>query len=155
MNAFPSCSLNAGDTAERRHAKFVPGGRVVDATHWIKDQAANIVSAVDFYQGGPPYDLQELIDEAKTESKPGSQNHHIVEQGPQSKDLSPEDQKLINDSKNIIRLPTYLHQWVTNYYRIKDPDLGMTPRQFLRGKSFEGRYQFGLKTLREKFGVIQ
>jgi hypothetical protein len=137
---------------------FLDGvGRVVDATHWLKDQTSNIIAAVDFFQGGPPYDLQDLIDAANRPSEAGSQDHHIVEQGPQNDDLSPEDKKLIDDPKNQARLPVYIHQDLTNYYRNPDPELGnITPRQYFREKkfTFEQRYQFGLDVLRKR-GIIK
>jgi hypothetical protein len=132
-------------------------GRVVDATHWLKDQATNIVSAVDFYQGGPPYDLQDLNDAAKKDSEPGSHDHHIVEQGPQNEDLSPEDKKLIDDPKNQVRLPVYVHQQITNYYWTPNAELGgLTPRQYFRQQkfTFAERYQFGLDVLRKR-GIIK
>jgi hypothetical protein len=137
--------------------QFLDGiGRVVDSTSWMKDQVPNIVAEVDFYQGAP-YDLQDLIDDAKGPSQPGWQDHHIVEQGPQNDDLSPEEKQLIDDPEDIVRVPRYTHQQLTNYYRNVDdnpPCNGLTPRQYLRGKSFEDRYQFGLNVLR-KMGIIK
>jgi len=47
---------------------------------------------------------------------------------------------------------------ITNYYRNPDPDPplnGLTPRQYLHGKSFDERYQFGIDVLRRKFGVLK
>lgn len=38
-----------------------------------------------------------------------------------------------------------------------NPDLPgkVSPREYLKGKPFAERYQFGLKILREKFGIIK
>lgn len=131
-------------------------GRAVDGVNWIRNQIPNIVADVDFYQGAP-YDLEDLIDAAESDSTPGSQNHHVVEQGPQNNDLRPAEKKLINGRRNIVRIPSYVHQEVTNYYRSPDVNLpnGVTPREYLRGKSFDERYQFGVDVLRNRFGILK
>jgi hypothetical protein len=120
--------------------------------------SCNITSSrdVDFAQGAP-YDLESLIDSAKGDSQPGYQDHHVVEQGPQNNDLKPEEKERIDDPENIVRIPYYVHQQITNYYRNpieKAPFNGQTPREYLKGKSYDDRYKFGLGVLRE-FGVIK
>ena len=160
-----SQSYNAGTDAASRlkealqndwHTVVERAGQVVDATHWVADQVSNIVADVDFSQAAP-YDLDDLVAAAKKKSEPGYQDHHIVEQGPQNDDLSPEEKKRIDHPENIVRIPYYVHQQITNYYRSPDPKLPgkVTPRQYLRGKSFDERYQFGLNVLRDKFGVLK
>ena len=132
----------------------------------VANQISSIIADVDFALGAP-YDLQTLIDNAKRPSQTGYQDHHIVpvQRGTEDKGLSPEDEKRIEDPENIVRIPYYVHQRITNYYkeaikeapfyyRGKDPELGITPRQYLRGKSFNEPYKFGLDVLR-KFGVIK
>lgn len=126
---------------------------VVDSTKWLIGQVPNIVVSVDTFLEGPK-DLSELIESAKGPSQPGYQNHHIVEQGPQNDDLSPEEKRRINSPEDQVRIPVYEHQGLTNYYRNYDRRLGMTPRQYLRGKSFDERYQFGLEQLRKR-GLIK
>jgi hypothetical protein len=131
-------------------------GQVVDGVDWISNQVPNIVADVDFSQAAP-YDLPDLVEAAKGDSEAGYQDHHIVEQGPQNDDLSPEEKPRIQESSNIARIPYYVHQEITNYYRspIKGPPFnGMTPREYLRGKSFDERYQFGLDVLRGR-GIIK
>ena len=160
-----SQSYNAGTDAASRlkealqndwHTVVERAGQVVDATHWVADQVSNIVADVDFSQAAP-YDLDDLVAAAKKKSEPGYQDHHIVEQGPQNDDLSPEEKKRIDHPENIVRIPYYEHQLITNYYRNRDPKPpcnGMTPRQYMRGKSFDDRYQFGLNVLRGR-GIIK
>jgi len=129
--------------------------KVVESTPWVAPQISNIYAATEFAHG-KPYNLDTLIERAQGDSEPGYHDHHIVEQGPQNDDLSPEELNRIDDPENIVRIPYYTHQLITNYYRNPDPRLpgGVTPRQYLRGKSFDERYQFGLDVLRQR-GVIK
>jgi hypothetical protein len=56
---------------------------------------------------------------------------------------------------NIVRIPSYAHRDITAYYQTKQKALdGMTPREYLRGKSYEERYSYGVKVLRD-FGVLR
>jgi len=48
-----------------------------------------------------------------------------------------------------------VHRDISDYYSTPNPAYGgLSPRDFLRGKSFEEQYQEGLKILR-KFGVLK
>jgi hypothetical protein len=115
---------------------------------WIKDQLDNIVAAQD-----PPRSLDDLIDAAQDKGpRPGYDDHHIIEQGPQNSDL-PEE--VVEARNNIVRIPRYKHWQINEYYQARREDLGwQTPREYLKGKSTEERYQFGLRVLRD-VGVLK
>jgi hypothetical protein len=124
---------------------------IVDAVSkapWLYDQIANILADQD-----RPRDLDELIERAKQGTHPGYNRHHIVEQGKQNDDLS---SVRIQSDDNIALVPTYKHWQITAYYQTPQKKAlgGLTPREYLRGKSFEERYQYGLSILR-KFGVLK
>ena len=127
--------------------------RLIDTAEilgWLSPQIPNVVTSVQSRIEGPE-DLDELIDAVQPGLHPGYNDHHIVEQGPQNDDLSPEDQARIGDPENLVRIPTYAHIEITTYYSKADPDLDwLTPRQYLRGKSFDERYEFGLNVLRDE-----
>jgi hypothetical protein len=132
--------------------------RVADAAQRVADQISNITADVDFAQGAP-YHLQTLIDNTKEPSQAGYEDHHIVpaQRGTEDKGLSPEDEKRLESRENFVRIPKYVHQQITNYYKapIKDlPFTGKSPIEYLQNKTFDERYQFGLGVLRE-FGVIK
>jgi hypothetical protein len=122
-----------------------------DGATWLARQIPSIISSFD-----PPKDLHDLQDAALDKSShPGYEDHHIVEQGPQNDDLGPTDQERIDADDNIIRIPYYAHRDITRYYQTPNEDLdGLTPRQYLREKTFEERYKFGLDTLK-RFGVLR
>jgi hypothetical protein len=87
-------------------------------------------------------------------SKPASgyQIHHIVERTPGEKQGDPDE--LINGSDNLVRIPTLIHRDISDFYSTSDPELGQTPREYLRGKSWDDRRKFGLETL-VRFGVLK
>lgn len=131
---------------------------VADAAGRVRNQISNIIADVDFAQGAP-YDLQTLIDNAKGDPQAGYQDHHIVlaQRGTDDKGLSPEDEERLEDDENFVRIPYYVHQQITNYYKTpidKPPFSGKSPTDYLSDKNFDERYKFGLGVLRE-FGVIK
>jgi hypothetical protein len=90
---------------------------------------------------------------ARRGTHPGYNLHHIVEQGRQNSDIPTEQ---IEAPENIVLVPTYKHWQITAYYgRRQNPSFGgLSPREGLRGKTFQERYAFGIETLR-KFGVVK
>jgi hypothetical protein len=114
---------------------------------WLDRQVENIIADQD-----PPRELGELIERARYGTAPGYNRHHIVEKGDHNKDLSQED---IQSPENIALVPTYRHWKITNYYQMPQEETDwIPPREYLRGKSFDEQYQFGLGVLR-KFGVLK
>jgi hypothetical protein len=131
---------------------------VADAAHRVKNQISNIIADVDFGLGGR-YDLQTLIDNTNAPSQAGYEDHHVVpaQRGTEDKGLSSDDEKRLESAENFVRIPKYVHQRITNYYRepIKGrPFKGRSPIDYLQDKTFDERYQFGLRVLRE-FGAIK
>jgi hypothetical protein len=118
------------------------------AAHALYDQIENIIADQD-----PPHDLGMLIERARQDGTPrGYNKHHIVEQGKQSDDLP---QERIQSDENIALIPTYKHWQISAFYQMPQQELGgLTPRQFLRGKSFEERYRYGLSIMRD-FRVLK
>jgi hypothetical protein len=83
---------------------------------------------------------------------PGYETHHIVERGPNEGKFSEEQ---LEGSENVVRIPYYKHRDISDFYSTKNKDLGgLTPREYLRGKSFEEQRQFGIETLK-RFKVIK
>ncbi|MDB5593605.1 MAG: hypothetical protein JWM36_566 [Hyphomicrobiales bacterium] len=94
-------------------------------------------------------ELNSLVDSPAS----GYQIHHIVEQGPASKEGYTRAE--IETPTNLVRVPTLTHYDVTAYYARKQGELGdRSPREYLNGKAWYVRREFGLDTLR-KFGVLK
>jgi len=115
---------------------------------WIKGQLDNIIAAQD-----SPRILDDLIEGAQEKGpRQGYDNHHIIEQGPQNGDVPPD---IIEAPHNVVRIPRYRHWQINKYYRQPQEECGgLTPRDYLRSKSVQERYAFGLGVLR-KFGVLK
>ncbi len=85
-------------------------------------------------------------------SRAGYHDHHIVEQGDQNSDI---DKSLIESDANVVRIPEYKHIDINAYYQTPNDTLGgKTPREYLKGKSFEEQLEFGKGVLR-KFGIMK
>jgi hypothetical protein len=76
----------------------------------------------------------------------GEQYHHIVTQGGANADnISPEQ---LQNTDNIIRLPTILHEAVNAEYLKSSPDPNMNMYQWLQTKPYDVQREEGLKILR-------
>jgi hypothetical protein len=96
-------------------------------------------------------ELKAQLDRTPLE-KLGYEEHHIVEQGPNEGKISGD---LLQSKANRISIPYYAHRDISDFYSTPNPDYGgSSPRDFLRGKSFDEQYQEGLKILR-KLGVLK
>ncbi len=122
--------------------------KAVEKAGWLDSQLANIMSALD-----PPRTLEELNEAAQVKgTHPGRDDHHIIEQGDQNSDVPRE---VIDGKENLVRIPRYKHWQVNGYYQTpRDEFDGLTPREYLKGKSIEERRRVGLDALR-KFGIIE
>ena len=123
-------ALEAAVTAGNEALAFAIA-RAADAADWLVAQYDNIVSYLD-----PPKSYEELSANAQISGPhPGYEDHHIVEQGRQNDYL---DQDQVQSPANVVRIPYYRHKDVQSYYQTPNPNLGgLTPRQYLRGKSYE------------------
>lgn len=117
-----------------------------------EDYGPSIRSSFD-----PPRSLAEL-QAAVADPAPGYEIHHIVEKRPAWKDGI--GREITEAPRNLVRIPVFQHELISIWYSTKSieyPDAfgnPQSPREFLRGKSFEERYAFGIKTL-QRFGVLK
>lgn len=124
-----------------------PLGRAVLAAWRIYTLASDALAYFD-----EPKTLEEL-QKAVREPKAGYDIHHIVEQTPGRRDGFPET--WINSTENTVRISRFKHWEISRWYSTKNEEFGgLTPREYLRGKSWQERYDIGLKMLRE-FGVLK
>ena len=99
-----------------------------------------------------PKTLGELQNAVKT-PETGYDIHHIVERATGAPDGS--EAGKINGPDNLVRIPTMKHWELNGWYDTGNEDYGgMTPREYLKGKSWEERRRIGLDGLREK-GVLK
>jgi hypothetical protein len=77
----------------------------------------------------------------------GQQYHHIVTQGGANADDIPPEQ--VQNTDNIIRLPTLLHEAVNAKYLEPSPDANMNMYQWLQTQPYDVQREEGLRILRE------
>jgi hypothetical protein len=78
---------------------------------------------------------------------PGNQYHHIVTQGGANADIIPPEQ--LQNTENIIILPTLLHEAVNDEYLGPSPDPNMNLYQWLQTQPYDVQREFGLQILRD------
>jgi hypothetical protein len=100
----------------------------------------------------PPKSLEELQRNAFDPPK-GYDRHHIAEQEPAEKDGF--SRELIDGPENLASVPRLKHWQITGWFgRANDEFGGLSPREYLRGKSWEERRRVGHMALRE-YGVLK
>lgn len=100
----------------------------------------------------PPKTLAELQAAVKTPAA-GTDVHHIVEQTAAAEAGFPRE--MIEDPENLVRISRLKHWEITSWYQTSNSDLGgVSPRTFLRDKSWDERKKFGLDAL-IKSGVLK
>ena len=77
----------------------------------------------------------------------GSQYHHIVTQGGANEDNLPPEQ--LQNTDNVIVLPTLLHEMVSDEYLKRSPDPNMNMYQWLQTQSYDVQREEGLQILRD------
>lgn len=100
----------------------------------------------------PPETLEELQDAVATPTW-GYQIHHIVEleSGP-GEGVSDD---LLTSRANEVRIPEMKHKEISDWYQTQNKDYGgLSPRDYLRGKSWDERYRLGIQKLID-FGVLE
>jgi hypothetical protein len=82
---------------------------------------------------------------------PGMEYHHIVEQSAEG-DIPASE---LNSTRNIVRIPKLVHEEISSEYAQTSTDAENTApfRMSLKGKSFEERWEAGLRTMRE-LGIL-
>jgi hypothetical protein len=119
----------------------------LEAAYWLSKYLPYIRAYLD-----APKTWEELQKNRGT----GYDEHHIVEQWSEDDGIPREK---IDAPENRVCIPTLKH-WEINAWldspndEFKTPDgEKMSPREYMRGKSWDERYQFGLGVLR-RFGVL-
>ena len=145
---------------------------IADTVSQFWKLATDVTAALDFAKQGPhsfedlqvsPSDYEEfssyrdfikgdLTEEAMVKkfggAGDGCQYHHIVTQGGANADNIPVEQ--LQNTDNIIRLPTLLHEAVNGEYLKPAPDgSGMNMYQWLQTQPYGVQRERGLKILRD------
>ena len=127
------------------------------ASDWLGTQVGRFLSQFD-----DPKSLDDLIASEKNNDPPrkfGYETHHIVEvhrnaDNPLANSNSFSSDELESDA-NKVRIPYYGHRAISDFYATPSGRFGgLSPREYLRGKSWDEQYQFGLDVMRE-FGVLK
>jgi len=99
----------------------------------------------------PPKSLEDLR-ASIGQSKWGYNTHHIVEQTPAEKEGYP--RSLIDGRENLVSIPALKHWEITGWYATKTEEYGgLSPREYLRDKSWDEKTRVGLEALK-RFGVL-
>lgn len=119
----------------------------IQAGYWLFTYRHEIASFTD-----GPRSLEELKFSVSTSQK-GYERHHIVEQTSALQDGFARSQ--VHGVNNLVRIPTWKHHLINRWYSKPSKEFrGQTPRDYLRGKSWEERQKVGLRALREA-GVLK
>jgi hypothetical protein len=122
--------------------------KILQAVYWVTTLALPYIRAYL----SPPKTLQELQQDVLN-PQPGYNIHHIVEQTPARDNGFPED--MINGPDNLLRIPTLRHWQITTWFQTGNPDFGdLSPRNYLRDKSWEERRRVGIDAM-IRFGVLK
>ncbi|MCZ7595253.1 MAG: hypothetical protein M5U16_10320 [Hyphomicrobium sp.] len=152
-------TLNRAGKIAALVAGSTPSGRAIkitsllieyypDVSDWVEE---NIVPYIVSYFDEPK-DL-ETLHSAVSNPAPGYQTHHIAEQEAARIDGFPKE--LIDGYDNTVRIPTLKHWEVTGWFGRSNKRFGgLSPREYLRGKSWEERTKVGLEALIER-GVLK
>ncbi len=119
------------------------------------DQAEELKRLTDMIKTAddPPAPLEELQARARMPPEAGYEDHHIVGQFAQNRLQF--GSVRIDSAENTVRIPVVKHLDINGYYSRANIDYGgLSPRDYLRGRSWDEQMQEGLKILRDK-GVLQ
>ena len=118
----------------------------IEVISWLNELAPDIQSFFD-----KPKSLTELRRLAR-DPKPGYEIHHIVEKTSAAADGFPE--AMIEGPENLVRIPKYKHHLINRWFSQKNrlyEDL--SPRQYLRGRSWDERLDIGIQRLKQEGGL--
>jgi|SRR5579862_6474195 len=123
---------------------------VKDGPHTLEDLQVSSDSYEQFSSYDEFYKAEfslELLAKRFGPAGDGQQYHHIVTQGGANGDNIPPEQ--LQNTNNIIQLPTLLHEAVNaEYSKLLQDDTGMTMYQWLQTQSYDVQREEGLKILR-------
>ena len=107
---------------------------------WLKDYHDLVQAARD-----EPEPLEELQAGVGLK-RPGDDDHHIVEQT--WAEQFGFSRGKIDDPSNLVSIPRWTHYQITGWYAAKTDEYGgLSPREYLRDKSWDVRRQVGLDAL--------
>lgn len=119
---------------DKRVALFLSA---LQATRWLAQAYPYIIAYPD-----PP----KTLDELRKNKGPGYDQHHIVEQWSENDGIP---RSKIDSQDNVVPIPTLKH-WQINSWLSKPNEQyrdaqgnAMSPRDYMRGKTWEERYEFG------------
>jgi hypothetical protein len=122
-------------------------GTLAIAAGWLWEAYPYIHSYLD-----APRSLDELH-AAVSQPEAGYDIHHIVEQTPAEKEGY--SRVLIDGRENLVRVPTLKHWEITRWYATRNEAFGMqSPRDYLRGKSWNEKQRIGHQALKSH-GVLK
>lgn len=131
----------AGKAAASRYLKILQG------VYWLTQALPYIRAYLT-----PLKTLKELQQDV-LDPKVGYDIHHIVEQTPARKEGFSDD--IIDGPDNLVRVPTLKHWQINGWYgRPNEEFEGLSPRDYLSGKSWEERRRVGIDVL-IRFGVLK
>jgi hypothetical protein len=147
-------ALNAFVKAAAYWLAAVTGGmaaryiRILQGVYWIATQALPYIRAYL----SPPKTLKELQQDVQN-PETGYEIHHIVEQTLARDEGFPES--MIEGPDNLVRVSTLKHRQISAWFQTKNDDFdGLSPRNYLRGKSWQERRRVGIDAL-IRFGVLK
>lgn len=112
---------------------------------WLLTYRAEIESYND-----PPRSFDELQQRAST-PEPGYDKHHIVERNQEGHFTY----EAINSPENLVLVPRLKHQEINSWYQtINDEYGGVSPREYLHGRSWAVQRAVGLEALK-RVGVLK
>jgi len=119
----------------------------LQAAAWLSQYLPYIYAYLD-----PAKTLAELQQDALS-PEVGYNIHHIVEQTSAAQDGFP--QSMIDAPENLVRISTFVHWQINAWYSTRNDEFdGLSPRDYLRGKSWDERMRVGEYAL-ILFGVLQ
>lgn len=122
--------------------------RLLQAIYWVATRALPYIRA---YLSAPK-SLKELQQDVLN-PQIGYDIHHVVEQTSARDDGFSDD--MIDGADNLVRIPTLKHWQISAWYQIRNEKYGgLSPRNYLRGKTWEERYRVGIDAL-IRFGVLK
>ncbi len=120
----------------------------IEVARWMQTYYSWIEAYFD-----APKTLTELQRGAARGKRDGYDIHHVVEEDAALKDGFPDS--IVNGAANLVRISRLKHWQINSWFQ--KPNLnygGLTPRQFLKGKSWEERLKIGLDTLKKE-GILK
>jgi hypothetical protein len=144
-----AAALGAGFAEDPRAQAFLAA---LEAAAWIVEYLPEIRSYLD-----APKSIEELQD-AVANPQLGYQIHHIVEGQYNSTNEQSNAQRFpdqLESPENLVQIPTWKHVEISSWYSTRNDEYGgQTPRDYLRGKSWEEQHELGIKKLRD-FEVLR